>query len=219
MVFLARSAVLPVASLITASPSSRYSPMSALSNSSDSFDREYVPTSSQSAPSKQPMVTSKSPLPSFFIHSRSPLKSRDFRECMTISLSCCVMSVYCVAKVSACPSRSSDIHCTCRWVKFCNIKYQISNIKYQISKQMNEHVDLFSNLRNHSITVVVFFHELMLSSDRTVWTILSMMLLLTRPMSLFAGLISRHSVTESSKAIIILLLLFHNHDDIVPISM
>ena len=102
-VFLIRSASLRVVPLWTIRPSSVYRPISFfLYRSSGRLARAYVTTSSHiSVPSKLPIVTSKRSALFFFTHSLSSLKSSDFLACMMTLSSSSVISVDCLAKLSA----------------------------------------------------------------------------------------------------------------------
>ena len=96
--FLQRSAVLPFAFLKTINPSSRYYPLSFLLTLFCSSDSIYNPTSSNiSAPSKDPMVTSKQHAVFFFFHGSSLRNDNDFLQCLIYRMFFSVMSTYCFA--------------------------------------------------------------------------------------------------------------------------
>ena len=102
MFFLVRSATLPDAPFSVARPSSRYRPIDAGSTKAASFVRRKAPTSWQtSAPSKDPIVTSKAPPLLLFTHVFCPSNSSDLRACSTISTSCWLMLEYCFANSMA----------------------------------------------------------------------------------------------------------------------
>ena len=95
--------------LNAARPSSLYSPIF-LPCFGVSCDSRFAPTSSHvSAPSKLPMVTSKSEFADFLHHAVSLWKSRDFFACVMIFISWLDMSSYFEANASAFLSSSSVI--------------------------------------------------------------------------------------------------------------
>ena len=97
--FLQRSVVLPFAFLKITNPSSRYNPLSFLLTLSCSSDSVYNPTSSHiSAPSEDPIVTSKQLVVFFFFLHGSLLRNKnDFLQCLIGRMSFSVMSTYCFA--------------------------------------------------------------------------------------------------------------------------
>ena len=70
-----------------------------------------------------------------------------------------------------------------------------------MSKTRKEQLDFSLMLENHSQTDCVFLHWLTLAFDRIELLILSSIVLLTKPRSLFAGLINLHFGLFSTKSL------------------
>ena len=93
-----------------------------------------------------------------------------------ISVSCCEIAVYTFTNLRAAFSRS----------------YEIEGQNSMMSKQIKVCLSFFPKLLNHSITEAEFFHWLTSVLDLTLLIMLSRIFLLTTPISLFVGFISRH---------------------------